>query len=112
MWSVVKFDAMLCTPFATDPPCDVIMHFCYVICVLQNVQAQLVLWEDETRRVQQQQATYYAKFEDHELFNATLHTAQGHNTVLWYKQDPNPEASFIVIKRNGEGGDQGPGCRL
>jgi hypothetical protein len=74
-----------------------------VLCALQNVETQLELWENETRRVQQQQATYYSKFEDHELFNATLHTAQGHNSVLWFKQDPNPEGSFIVIKRSGEG---------
>lgn len=68
---------------------------------MQNVQDQLLLWQAETQRVTREPATYYSKFEDHELFSATLATAQGHGSVLWYRQDPNPEASFILIRRSG-----------
>lgn len=68
---------------------------------VQNVQDQLLLWQAETQRVTREPATYYSKFEDHELFSATLATAQGHGSVLWYRQDTNPEASFILIRRSG-----------
>jgi hypothetical protein len=74
-----------------------------LLCRAQNVQDQLLLWQAETQRVTRQAATYYSKFEDDELFAATLHTAQGHGSVLWwYRQEANPEASFILIKRSGE----------
>lgn len=73
-----------------------------VVAVPENVQDQLLLWQAETQRVTRQAATYYSKFEDDELFAATLHTAQGHGSVLWwYRQEANPEASFILIKRSG-----------
>lgn len=79
------------------------------------MQDQLNLWQAETQRVQTLEVTYYSKFEDEDLFQATLNCASGHGTVLFFKHEKqNPEASFLVIRRSGKGlmTDSAVACNL
>lgn len=71
-----------------------------LFCCLQNVQEQLGLWEDETRRVVSESATCYSNFDDEELFRVSLATAISHETILW----SNVQDRLIIIRRSGEGG--------
>lgn len=69
------------------------------------MQDQLLLWEEETRRVVSEPAMHYCKFEDEDLFWASFNTAQGHGSVLWRKTDGALEERFFIIKRSGEWGE-------
>ena len=67
------------------------------------MQDQLNLWQEETRRVVSESATCYCNFEDEELYVASLHTATGHGSVLWYSPDGTKLSDkAIVIRRSGE----------
>lgn len=65
--------------------------------VPENVQEQLGLWEDETRRVVSESATCYSNFDDEELFRVSLATAISHETILW----SNVQDRLIIIRRSG-----------